>query len=195
MTDSKSTCCGKPVSVFSGDEGTNHWICGACGKACDVVTDSKTAKNQAAGEIAHKFALAHGASLDWINALEQAILSYASDKDKQIAQLQLENGVKDEALRVCHEAIVITSAESRGNEKTDRELIDRAIAKSEAALSTSTKSSLMEKVHSLLNALKPFEQRIDGWRKHLKKGSITEPISKEWLAVESALTEVKKEMV
>jgi hypothetical protein len=111
----------------------------------------------------------------------------------KVVSLQLENGVMSSGLTdirgIHHNCGQCNCALTSGESQCETyQVADKAL------LSTSTKSSLMEKVHSLLNALKPFEQRIDGWRKHLKKGSITEPISKEWLAVESALTEVKKEM-
>jgi len=30
-----SNCCRDQLIVVSGDEGTSHWECGACGRACD----------------------------------------------------------------------------------------------------------------------------------------------------------------
>lgn len=34
----KSKCCEAPVKVVGGSEGTNHYECTKCGKACDLVT-------------------------------------------------------------------------------------------------------------------------------------------------------------
>jgi len=33
----RSKCCGKPVTVSEGDEGTSFYVCSDCGQACDVV--------------------------------------------------------------------------------------------------------------------------------------------------------------
>lgn len=40
----------------------------------------------------------------------------------------------------------------------------------------------------LVTALKPFMRRLQVWREMLAEGSLTEPISDEWLAVEKALS-------
>lgn len=32
----RSNCCGAPVNVSEGDEGTNCYICSRCDKPCDV---------------------------------------------------------------------------------------------------------------------------------------------------------------
>lgn len=31
-----SNCCGSTVHIYSGDEGTNHYICDKCGEPCDL---------------------------------------------------------------------------------------------------------------------------------------------------------------
>ena len=36
MNITRSNCCGAEVKLYSGDEGTNHYICGVCGKACGL---------------------------------------------------------------------------------------------------------------------------------------------------------------
>lgn len=42
-----SSCCGAPGQVYSGDEGTNHFICIKCKEACDMVEKKrKTAKGE-----------------------------------------------------------------------------------------------------------------------------------------------------
>lgn len=41
MTDVLSKCCGKLVEVACGNEGTNHYICTRCDKACDVQAKAK----------------------------------------------------------------------------------------------------------------------------------------------------------
>jgi len=36
-----SNCCKKPVFLYSGDEGTNHYECTGCKKDCDAFTTGK----------------------------------------------------------------------------------------------------------------------------------------------------------
>lgn len=31
----QSKCCQATMTVFTGSEGTNHWICARCGQPCD----------------------------------------------------------------------------------------------------------------------------------------------------------------
>lgn len=123
-----------------------------------------------------------------------ALQSQLDENEKELIRLRLESEVKDEALKSVVDYYKVQGTGKifclgYGKDAEKENLVHKAL------LSQSTKSSLMEKVRGLLNALEPFEQRLDGWRKHIKEGSITQPIPKEWLAVESALTEVKKEMV
>lgn len=33
----QSKCCQATMTVFTGSEGTNHWICARCGQPCDPV--------------------------------------------------------------------------------------------------------------------------------------------------------------
>ena len=42
LYDWVSSCCRDQLIVVSGDEGTSHWECRACGKACDAWVDKKT---------------------------------------------------------------------------------------------------------------------------------------------------------
>lgn len=41
-----SNCHKAPVKVVGGDEGTNHYECTKCGKACDLFTEPSTNKKQ-----------------------------------------------------------------------------------------------------------------------------------------------------
>ena len=34
----KSSCCKAPVETNTSDEGTSHWECSRCGKACNIAT-------------------------------------------------------------------------------------------------------------------------------------------------------------
>ena len=36
-----SSCCKDQLIVCTDDEGTSHWECRACGKACDIWVDNK----------------------------------------------------------------------------------------------------------------------------------------------------------
>ena len=49
-----------------------------------------------------------------------------------------------------------------------------------------------DKSKGLISALEPFMKRLSGWREMLADGSVKEPISKEWLAVESAIENYNK---
>jgi hypothetical protein len=145
MTDSKSTCCGKPVNVFSGDEGTNHWICGACRKACDVVTDSKTVRT--AESIAQEIydnntKLVAGCRVtNWVPDIANALRLYASDRlnfelrgyrqltslyEKKITELEAEvakwKDSSDGWRKICHKAETeLTSLKSSLAEEVDRQ--------------------------------------------------------------------------
>ena len=41
MTDFLSLCCSKPVATVYGSEGTNHFVCTGCDKACDIRSDTQ----------------------------------------------------------------------------------------------------------------------------------------------------------
>jgi len=40
----RSLCCGAPVSVSNGEEGTNYYVCKQCGEPCDAMDDIKDLK-------------------------------------------------------------------------------------------------------------------------------------------------------
>ena len=101
----------------------------------------------------------------------------------ELARLQLENGVMREALRGA-EPHVMWKARMCENVEYDLEQAGKARAslkQIEAALSPSTKSSLMEKVRGLMSAVDKF---IDAENAH----------TGDWDNMVSALTEVKKDI-
>jgi len=50
MREPKSKCCNSPMNINYGGEGTNFYVCDACGEACDPLFGSQPAEKHPTGE-------------------------------------------------------------------------------------------------------------------------------------------------
>lgn len=156
----------------------------------------KSLDDQLAIQLAEPSIKTDGYMAGLVNGMLLAKANFGGDytpisyKDAKTAQLQLENGVKDEAIRALWNDSLATYGaecehgfnpyESCQNQDCEQRVLSVLVNK--ALLSPSTKSSLMEKVRGLIVAAQPFVRDIDK----------VVQVSRAERRLESALTEVKK---
>ena len=59
MTDFLSLCCNKPVETVYGNEGTNHFVCTGCDKACDTRSGTQEKWVEEFTNIVDEYQIAH----------------------------------------------------------------------------------------------------------------------------------------
>ena len=93
-----SKCCQATMTVFTGSEGTNHWICARCGQPCDPVErDARALQAQKNGaeimKIAHKYGITVLDALDIFDAFKRLPKIYEYEKD-ELATARAEGAVE-----------------------------------------------------------------------------------------------------
>lgn len=108
-TTLRSKCCNAELTIFTGSEGTNHWICAHCGQAADPVervsenmcpTGTPTApRSKCCGEEAIKQAVQMATQLErdsWLNQKTNDHDARIRADEKQKVLDELESWLVDE---------------------------------------------------------------------------------------------------